>query len=68
VSEPSEKAKGIVLDMLHGLCDAGAIDGYVDEMVSEERERVLACGRYASDWKEWTRMIEDGDWPEEGKN
>ena len=68
-SEPSEKAKGIVLDMLHGLCDASAIDAYVDEAIAKERDRCLACIHH---WfldetgfgLQAIAEIQSGDWPD----
>jgi transcription initiation factor TFIIIB Brf1 subunit/transcription initiation factor TFIIB len=82
VSEPSEMSRKIVKEIADGLvagrcvcatCSrvvregAEDIDAYVAHRVEDERARVLACGRHARDWKEWTRMIEDGVWPYEGE-
>lgn len=44
---------------------AAAIDAHAEKMVAKERERCLACGREALDWKDWARMIESGKWPPE---
>jgi hypothetical protein len=63
-SEPSEKAKGIVLDMLHGLCDAGAIDAHAAEMVAEERERCIAWALTFTLITELLDGIESGKWPQ----